>query len=340
MYSFLTTTQTIAYLLPCIQRIIRSQVVAESALGVQPGRDVCIAIVAPTRELAEQISSQAKALVTFQHGWTVQTFTGSTTLSRDKASLVHQQHIPTIIVATPGRLVDLLQTGKGTPTRIGRNSNRLLVDVIAKTPIVVLDEADLLLQAFRSETFKILSYFPRAEKRQTLLYSATVPTSMERLLSSPEGKNILRPEFVRVDCVGGGPTTKQTNQRVAQSFALLPDMKLYLKGILAILQEAIQDDTCAKVIVFFPTAKLVKFVAEAIQMTLSKRTIGATRRFQVLSIHSRMSHGARSRASSQFRSTDKSMCTILLTSDVSARGVDYDDVSLVVQVSTLSRNIP
>jgi superfamily II DNA/RNA helicase len=165
MYSFLTTTQTIAYLLPCIQRIIRSQVVAESALGVQPGRDVCIAIVAPTRELAEQISSQAKALVTFQHGWTVQTFTGSTTLSRDKASLVHQQHIPTIIVATPGRLVDLLQTGKGTPTRIGRNSNRLLVDVIAKTPIVVLDEADLLRRfgARRSRFFRTFRA-PRNDK--------------------------------------------------------------------------------------------------------------------------------------------------------------------------------
>jgi ATP-dependent RNA helicase MSS116, mitochondrial len=319
--------QTIAYLLPSIQRVLENQATG-SELAVRIGRDICMIIVAPTRELAQQIGTQAEELTAFCHGWTIQTLTGSTSLARDKSTLAHQQRVPTIIVATPGRLLDLLQSGKASSTRV--SGSRSLMDVVAKTPIIVLDEADLLLQAFRSEVQTILTHFPRVEKRQTMLFSATVPPRLKRLLSSPEGKSILPKDYTFVDCIGDA--TKQVNQRVEQTCVRLSDMTSYLKGLLTIVREASQDDVCHKVIIFFPTAKLVKFVAEAIQLTLPKSN---TRGVQVLSIHSRMSHGARHRASSQFRATDSSQCSILLTSDVSARGVDYGDVSLVVQVSTM-----
>lgn len=273
------------------------------------GRNVGFLVIAPTRELAMQIAEQATALITYQHSWTVQVVYGGCSVQRDRAIL--NQRIPTILVATPGRLLDLLSE----KTRV--KGNRLFSDCLGETKMVVLDEADRLLHAFPSEMNKILAYLPRAEKRQTLLFSATISTKLKGLLLR-EGNNILSRDYVSLDCVSGGDVSTQTNVRVDQSYVQLRDMKFYLTGLLSIIDEAMKDNHL-KVIIFFPTAKLVKFMAEAL----------STMNLPVLSIHSRMGQGARNRASSLFRQAKRS---ILLTSDVSARGLDYPDVSLVVQV--------
>lgn len=298
--------QTIAFLLPSIQRLIDAD-----ATVFRPGRDIGAVILAPTRELALQICQQASALVAYQHAWTVQAVYGGCSIQRDRAVL--KQRAPAILVATPGRLLDLLRE----PTRV--QGNRLLADVVRESQIVVLDEADRLLQAFPSEMNKILSFLPRVEKRQTMLFSATIPGKLKLLLSRP-GSNILPADYVSVDCVQDDDVATQTNVRVEQSYVQLGDMKRYMAGLLAIVEEeAANDAEHCKLVIFFPTAKLVKFVAVALSAL----------KVPVLSIHSRMGQGARVRASSQFREATRS---ILLTSDVSARGVDYPDVSLVVQV--------
>jgi ATP-dependent RNA helicase MSS116 len=266
-------------------------------------------VIAPTRELAMQIAEQATAMVTYQHAWTVQAVYGGCSIQRDR-SMLHQK-VPTILVATPGRLLDLLRE----KTRV--NGKRLFADCLGETRIVVLDEADRLLQAFPSEMSKILSYLPRVEKRQTLLFSATIPAKLKGLLSR-EGNNILPTDYVRVDCISDDDVSTQTNVRVDQSYVQLRDFKFYLTGLLSIIDEAMKENQF-KIVIFFPTAKLVKYVAEALIIM----------NLPVLSIHSRMGQGARNRASSLFRQAKQS---ILLTSDVSARGVDYPDVSLVVQV--------
>ena len=84
------------------------------------------------------------------------------------------------------------------------------------------------------------------------------------------------------------------------------------------LRSLLTQEQEAKVVVFFPTAKLVRFFCEFFQD------------LPVMEIHSRMSQGSRSRVSAAFR---EAQLGILLTSDVSARGLDYPDVSLVIQVS-------
>lgn len=321
-----THTQTLAFLLPSIHRLLEAD-----ATVFRPGRHIGLLVLAPTRELAAQIAQQAAALVLHDRGWTVRTVSGGASLSRDRAAVLHNAP-PTILVATPGRLLDLLTTATTTTTTRVQGGNRRFADVIGETPIVVLDEADRLLEAFPREMSQILSFLPRVEKRQTLLFSATFPAKLIAGLlssSSQEGRrnNILPADFVRVDCVADDNVSTQTNRRVEQSYVQLVDMKSYLTGLLSIVEHAMKDDdsdshgTSSKIVVFFPTAKLVKFVAEAMMLLSPK--------LPVLSIHSRMGQGARNRASSQFRLAKRS---ILLTSDVSARGVDYPDVSLVVQV--------
>jgi ATP-dependent RNA helicase MSS116 len=78
--------------------------------------------------------------------------------------------------------------------------------------------------------------------------------------------------------------------------------------------------TGGKVIVFFPTANLVQYMAQV---------FNRLPQMEVMEIHSRLSQQGRVRVSDKFR---KAQSGILFTSDVSARGVDYPGVSLVLQL--------
>lgn len=315
--------KTVSFLLPAIQRLVQ----ATDATFHRPGRTVGVLVLAPTRELAIQIADQARALLTFQQpaeAWGVECIYGGTKIGRDRAMLGRQRAIPAIIVATPGRLLDLLE--QKTRCGIGK---RLLADILGETPMVVLDEADRLLEAFPRETRKILSFLPR--RRQTMLFSATFP---KRLLRGDDDGQVLPANHTVVDCIDGDAKDKKSgadkrNSRVEESYVQLSDTNHYLTGLVSIVREAVDvsgEPEYPKLLIFFPTAKLVKFVAEMLRTC----KVVDTSSISVLQIHSRMSQAARNRASTQFRQKKRA---ILLSSDVSARGIDYPDISLVVQVS-------
>jgi ATP-dependent RNA helicase MSS116 len=84
-----------------------------------------------------------------------------------------------------------------------------------------------------------------------------------------------------------------------------------------------------KIIVFFTTARLTGFMAELFNSVSNKLN------YKVLEIHSRKSQAARQKASDQFR---KAKNAILFSSDVSARGMDYPDVTFVLQVGLTERD--
>jgi ATP-dependent RNA helicase MSS116 len=174
-----------------------------------------------------------------------------------------------------------------------------------------------LLEGFSRETQKILSFLPRPEKRQTLLFSATTSEKLRTFVTG--SMNI---DFEEVDCLavndhkGKG---EATNLRVSQSFRILNSVADYIPTLLAIIQRAMMEDENYKILVFFPASKLVRFSVQFLNVGLG---------MSILEIHSRMSQASRTRASNSFRSSKNA---ILFSSDVSARGVDYPDVSLVVQ---------
>jgi ATP-dependent RNA helicase MSS116 len=284
------TGKTLAFLLPVLE-----QLMAADATVFRPGKNVGVLIVAPTRELAIQIAEEASALLTFHTGeWSdsVLCLYGGTKIQRDIALLNKQ--IPSILVCPPGRLQDHLD---GTRVRSIKFS-----DIIAETRLVVLDETDRLLDGFQKETKKILSYLPRSEKRQTLLFSATVPKKLKRVLDE-----IMPPDYIEVDCIDRD-VTSETNIRVDQSYAVLPSMDLYVPGLVSIVKATIKADPNAKIVVFLPAAKLVKFFADLFNVGLD---------IPVTEMHSRITQSARNRASSAFRNAKGG---VLLTSDVSARG--------------------
>ena len=250
-------------------------------------------IVAPTTELAIQISEQARDLLTFHADMDVMCMSGGKKMSQEVRQL-SSKSLPTILVSTPGRLLDHLD---GT-----RIQHRKFSSIMAETKIVVLDEMDRLLDGFPKEIRRILSFLPRTEKRQTLLFSATVPKRLRAFLA-----NTMKIDCREVDCIHGNGNA-ETGLRLVQSYFVLDGMDQYITALVAIVRKAVSEDDNHKILVFLPAVKLVRYFATLFNVGLG---------IPVLEIHSRMSHSARLRASSTFKDAKRG---VLFTSDVSARG--------------------
>jgi ATP-dependent RNA helicase RhlE len=146
------TGKTAAFALPILERLHATR---------KPGPRVLI--VAPTRELASQISDDIRTLAKFTHLKTVTIF-GGVSAHPQKAELKAKAEI---IVACPGRLLDLFQQGAVTLKRI---------------ETLVLDEADHMFDmGFLPDVRRILALLPK--DRQNLLFAATMPQEIRRLAS-------------------------------------------------------------------------------------------------------------------------------------------------------------
>lgn len=293
------TGKTLAFLLPTVETLLRDD--NDDALAI---------VISPTRELATQIGDQAQALVRHHrqnlHG--VQIMFGGTKKHVDTKRF--RRRLPSILVATPGRLLDHLRTDP-TFARALRAHARVLV----------LDETDRLLDmGFRTDVEEIISFLPPpGPQRQTLLFSATMPRDLRKLMA-----NTMAPDFLTADCIGehddGVTTEHHTNEQVDQFHVVLPSMDRYVSGVVETVFRAVRDDeTRHKIIVFFPTAMLVRYFAYLFNREM---------RFPVLELHSKKSQDVRTKTSKKFRNLKKG---VLLTTDVSARGVDYPDVTHVIQ---------
>ncbi len=155
------TGKTAAYLLPVIDMI---------AEGGYPTDSINCVIMAPTRELAQQIDQQLQGFAYFMPitGMAVYGGTDGYTYERQRKSLKLGADI---VIATPGRLISHLSMG--------------YVD-LSKVSFFILDEADRMLDmGFYDDIMQIASHLPK--DRQTLLFSATMPPKIQQL-----SKKILR----------------------------------------------------------------------------------------------------------------------------------------------------
>jgi len=294
------TGKTVAFLLPAIERLLQGG-------EFRQNNRVGILVISPTRELASQIGVEAEKLLTFHKSLSAKVIFGGTNMNRDVTML--KRGIPSILVATPGRLLDHMENTKLAGLKFGEN-------VMSQTNIVILDETDRLLDmGFRKEIKKILAYLPRKEKRQTLLFSATIPSDLKPIL-----REQMKEDYVEVDCINDGDGASHTNQRVNQRHVVLPTMDHYVTSLVGIVQRSIDEDKeYHKIVVFFPTAMMVGFFAAFFSDGLG---------IKVIELHSKKSQSFRNKASENFRKAKRG---VLFTSDVSARGVDYPDVTEVIQ---------
>jgi ATP-dependent RNA helicase RhlE len=144
------TGKTAAFALPVLERLLATR---------KPGPRILI--VAPTRELASQINDDIRTLAQFTHIKTATIFGG--VAARPQITALRAK--PEIIVACPGRLLDLFQQG---------------VVPLQRIEILVLDEADHMFDlGFLPDVRRILSVLPK--NRQNLLFSATMPKEIRGL---------------------------------------------------------------------------------------------------------------------------------------------------------------
>jgi ATP-dependent RNA helicase MSS116 len=287
------TGKTLAFLLPGLERLLRNPIPDQ----------INMLILSPTRELAAQIAHQAQLLVKpHDKSITSQVIYGGSPKHDDIQRF--QKRLPTILVATPGRLNDHLAS-----TMV---NGKPFVEKLQQMQVLVLDETDRLLDmGFRQDIQQIISRLP--QKRQTLLFSATLPPEVQSMI-----EKTISPDYLTVDCIQDEDPTSHTNDMTEQSMVLLPPAR-FLTATVEVLLDLV-DNPSNKTMCFFPTTSLVQLYANLFSHRLGRR---------VSELHGKMHQRSRTTISQQFR---KSKSGTLFTSDVSARGVDYPDVTHVVQV--------
>ncbi|GHD07942.1 DEAD/DEAH box helicase [Tianweitania populi] len=267
--------KTAAFTLPILTKIM--------ALGAKRIPKTAHALIlAPTRELAVQIEETIKAVTKGMHISTALVLGGVSRFSQVKKL----QPGVDVLIATPGRLVDLVREG----------------DVkLAETRWLVLDEADRMLDMGFINDVKKLARATHP-KRQTALYSATMPQEIASLADT------LLNDPIRVEVAPQGTTAKE----IVQSVHIVP-----LKQKRVFLSKLLADEAMKQVIVFSRT----KHGADRVTRDLERDG------FNAAVIHGNKSQNARQKALNGFR--DGSV-RILVATDIAARGIDVPGISHVV----------
>ncbi len=239
-------------------------------------------VLAPTRELCVQISAQLESFAKYQKKTKILAVYGGTDIGRQIRQLKKGVHI---LVATPGRLRDLLE--------------RKAAD-ISKISYLVLDEADEMLNmGFRAEIDEILENAPK--ERTTWLFSATMSRDVKRI-----SKNYMyKPE----ELVIGDLNT--SNENIEHQYAIIRATEKYdvLKNFLDT-----EDDIYG--IIFCRTRRDTEKLAKM----LDKDGYPAD------AIHGDLNQSQRDRVMDLFR---RKRVSLLVATDVAARGIDVNDVTHV-----------
>jgi ATP-dependent RNA helicase DeaD len=265
------TGKTAAFGIPIIERVDPRD------------RRVQAVVLSPTRELAIQISEELTKLAKDRKGLTILPVYGGQPIERQLAAL---RAGVTVIIATPGRLLD----------HIKRRSVSL-----ERVRMVVLDEADEMLDmGFRDDIELILRQIPKP--RQTVMFSATIPPEILSLA----GKFLVDPETVRV------VHRELTVPGIEQSyFEVRESMKVEL------LTRLIDLHNPRLTLVFCNTKRRVDELVNHLQ----------ARGYPAERLHGDLNQAQRERVMASFRTgaTD-----ILVATDVAARGIDVEEISIVV----------
>jgi len=258
------TGKTLAFGMPMIQNIARFK-----TRGL---------ILVPTRELVDEMLLRfGKSL-----GLKTAVIIGGASMHLQTRALKAKPHI---IIATPGRLIDHLSKNQELLQNIG---------------ILVLDEADRMLDmGFAPQIEKILARTPK--KRQTLLFSATMPQSIVAIAN----RHMHLP--LRVEIAKSGTTVKEVDQEVI--FLSASDKRAMLKILL--------ERYSGSILIFSRT----KWGAK--KLTIVIRSMGYT----AAEIHSNRSLAQRSSAIEGFK---KGKHRILVATDIAARGIDVNNIEVVI----------
>jgi ATP-dependent RNA helicase MSS116 len=265
--------------------------------------------------LAEQIAVEAKKL-TRNTGVIIQVGVGGT----QKRMMLHQMKKEGchILIGTPGRINDLLAdeySGVEAP----------------KLSCLVMDEADRLLDdGFTREINEIRKYLPDPKQvdRQTLMFSATVPKEVVGLV-----RQTLKPGFHFVKCVRDDE--EATHERIPQKLVHAKGLENMMPALFELAQKGLQSSQDGNALPFKAIVYFNSTAEASLASNVFRKVRGSNPRQHALhpagvfEIHGKLNQGQRTRAADDFR---RSKSGILLSSDVTARGMDFPNVTHVIQV--------
>lgn len=314
--------KTMAFLVPAVERAYAAKRMEAETSSIPAFKYVRVftVVVCPTKELAAQTYEEGVKLLRFDERYHMRAalMIGGVNKGGDLRTLQDKRSDVALLVATPGRLADHIATTPGFKN-----------EVMAGVKMVVLDEADRMLEAgFRSALETILDAVPK-DKRQTVLISATMPEGLLEIAAK-----YMRPGWRVVDTGGGNSERQDHEVRVNPSVhhrALIVTHEQHPHALLQAMCEHAAARPSFKIIVFFPFVKQVQLMAAFFRM-LAPPCLGP--QTQLLEIHSDLNQAQRQRMSDAFRNSSRA---VLFGTDVIARGVDYPDVSFVLQSGITDR---
>lgn len=269
------TGKTAAYLLPVINQLCG---------GTYPKDAVNCIIMSPTRELAQQIDQQMEGFSYFMPVSSVAVYGGNdgTRFEQEKRGLTLGADV---VIATPGRLISHIGLG--------------YVD-FSQVSFFILDEADRMLDmGFYDDIMQIVKLLPK--KRQTLLFSATMPDKIQQL-----AENILdHPVEIKL------AVSKPAEKIIQTAYICYQTQKF------RIIRTLFSDATQSRIIIFASSKLKVKEIAKTLK----------NMRLNVGEMHSDLEQWQRNEMMTEFKAGH---INILVATDIVARGIDIDDVRLII----------
>lgn len=267
------TGKTAAYGLPILQHIDTTS------------NDVQALILAPTRELVQQIKKQLFKFTKYSEDKIfAEAVYGGEKIDKQISNLRRTTHV---IIATPGRLLDLIERGDINITNV-------------KT--LVLDEADeMLSMGFKEDLNKILKY--NTGKRNTWLFSATMPEEIQNIIKTYMSPKAIRVEVNKEDLVNANITHQYISTNIKEKFNILVTLlgrRPNERGIIFCRTKAGTKDLTEKLI---------------------------DEGFSVGALEGDMQQKERDKVMRAFK---KENLQVLISTDVSARGIDVNNLAFVI----------
>ncbi|KAI0837257.1 ATP-dependent rRNA helicase spb4 [Hypoxylon sp. FL0890] len=312
--------KTLSFLLPLVHKILRQD---------EPTKRHHIAaiVVAPTKELAGQIHAALTSLIAFHPASSEllpllsgedkrpetsmpvvipQLLSGGSTTTTAQDLSFFLRASPNVLISTPGRLVELLSSPH---VHCPQSSFEVLI----------LDEADRLLDlGFKADLQKILSRLPK--QRRTGLFSASVSEAVGEIIRVGLRNPVKVAVKVKSLKTGGIIEERRTPASLQMSYLTTPASHK-LPSLVQLLEKL--DPRPQKSIVFLSTCAAVDYFAHILPVLVPEG-------FDLVPLHGKYEAKVREKNFAKF--LNSAQPSVLLTTDVAARGLDFPQVDLVVQI--------
>ena len=329
--------KTLSYIIPLFQRLINY-----SKENQEYKNQILALILLPARELSEQILKDISNFVNnIKYKFTYQLLIGGKKVENDIEKYNNQ--IPNIIIATPGRLIDIDE-------KININFHDL--------QIFILDEADKMLDmGFEVEISYILSKIPK--QRRTGLFSATVTSNVENIIKA----GMRNPIFIDIIIQNNKtndifitendlkkPINKQgsfykiipfniENNKINNSIQELPqglyqyyltvkNIKYKIPHLIHILNMIYNAGENNKIMIFLSTCNSVDYFNLLLPLIFKKLSMND---FSISKLHSKISQNKRNKEYKSFKIESNNRLNILLSTDLASRGIDIPNIDMIIQ---------